>query len=292
MPQVNKEEFKELVIQTLLANAKEFGNAPRIYIRPVAEMNYNQLGNARDAQNENMVVTVSTIPIGDSYYKSAQKNKVFLVNSTRVNTGVEDPVLGQFRSSGKAKQGGNYAGPMDMKAKAIQAGGIDAMYIDVEFKQQTMVQGSARVTMPIAEFSLGEATSSAPIIFRRDGVVHSVLGESSLPSVTQSALGKLAAISGYPVEKGPFKLDSLQLGQAEGLGLCGTAAGVVAIDEMVVFGRDSITFSNNAPLIELGKKLGDIKTGKEPDSLGMVTEVRVPKALTSTKGAEDLWKFL
>lgn len=275
MPQVRKDEFIGLITETLKKNMPSFGKAPRIYIRPFASVNYNQLGNSRDTMNEKMILTVNTIPIGASYYSQKGINKVFLVNATRVNTSVDDVQLGTFRSAGKAKQGGNYAVPMAMKRGALEQGGIDTLFLDMALTTRTLDYHGQTLSVPHPEFYLGEATSSAPLVLRRDGVIQSVVGPSSLDSVTQYSLLELARLNGYKTKTEPLKLEVLLSGDIQGFLLCGTAATGVKVDEMSVFGGQTLLFPDNEPLLKLAAQLSAIKSGEVDDCLGMITEIEM-----------------
>lgn len=274
MPSVTKEEFHTLIKETLLANVKHFGNAPRVYIRPVAFVNYNHLAPAPHSDNERMVVLVNTIPIGDSYYSNVSSpNKVFLVNATKTGSSISDPILGDFRSPGRAKQGGNCSGHISLRTSAIINGGIDAMYLDIQFPK---AEEGSTLHIPTPSLCLGEATSSASLVLTTEGKVQAVLGPSSLESVTQTSLLKLAELDGKNTERGPLPLSSIFSGHITGMLLCGTLAEGVKVDELVAFGKTSFTFSESRSLQNFSQKLTRIKSGLDEDVLKMVTVLPVP----------------
>ena len=256
MPGFPVEKFVESVKTVIRKNA-ELGFAPKyekawekdnflsgtaIYLRPFT---LTEPGIGVNISSSPWVITVAT-PVG-AYFDSGSSGAT-----------TTDRVRSNKKGTGNLKSNSNYVISALAKHEAIQAGFMEAVFLDAEEKKY-----------------LEEGSSSNIFCYLKNGtLVTPNLGDTILPGVTRRSILKLASDMGIKTEERKISIDEA-MGDSLEMFVSGTAAGITFIDSMHHNGK-KVIFNNGKMgdiATKLLAKLKGIQYGKEEDKYGWMFKV-------------------
>ncbi len=256
MPSFPVEKFVESA-KTIVRKNAELGFAPKynkawekdnflsgtaIYLRPFS---LAEPGIGVNISSSPWVINVAT-PVG-AYFDPG--------NSGATTT---DRVRANRRGTGCLKVDSNYVISALAKHEAMQAGFMEAVFLDAEEKKY-----------------LEEGSSANIFCYLKNGaLVTPDLGDTILPGITRKSILKLASDMGIKTEERKISIDEA-MGDSLEMFVSGTAAGITFIDSMHHKGK-KVIFNNGKMgnvATKLLAKLKGIQYGKEEDKYGWMFTV-------------------
>ena len=256
MPGFPVEKFVESVKTVIRKNAEigfatkydkawekdNFQSGTAIYLRPftIAEP-----GIGVNISNSPWVITVAT-PVG-AYFESGTSGAI-----------TTERVRANFKGTGNLKADSNYVISAVAKHEALQAGFMEAVFLDAEEKKY-----------------LEEGSSSNIFCYLKNGtLVTPDLRDTILPGITRKSILKLASDMGIKTEERKITIDEAMSDSLE-VFVTGTAAGITFIDSLSHKGK-KVVFNNGKMgnvATKLLAKLKGIQYGKEEDKHGWMFKV-------------------
>ncbi|MCL2705924.1 MAG: branched-chain-amino-acid transaminase [Spirochaetaceae bacterium] len=256
MPGFPVEKFVESVKSVIRKNAEigfttkydkawekdNFLSGTAMYLRPFA---ITEPGIGVNISSSPWVITVAT-PVG-AYFESGSSGAV-----------TTERVRANSKGTGCLKVNSNYVISACAKHEAMQAGFMEAVFLDAEEKKY-----------------LEEGSSSNIFCYLKNGtLVTPNLGDTILPGITRKSILKLAQDMGIKTEERKISIDEAMADSLE-MFVSGTAAGIAFIDSMQHKGK-KVIFNNGKMgnvATKLLAKLKGIQYGKEEDKYGWMFEV-------------------
>ena len=256
MPGFPVEKFVESV-KTIVRKNGELGFAPKydktwekdnflsgtaIYLRPFS---ISEPGIGVNISNSPWVISVAT-PVG-AYFEEGSSGAT-----------TTERVRATKKGTGCLKVASNYVISALAKHEAMQAGFMEAVFLDAEEKKY-----------------LEEGSSSNIFCYLKKGtLVTPELGDSILPGITRKSILKLALDMGIKTEERKISIDEAMNDSLE-MFVSGTAAGITFIDSLHHKGK-KVVFNNGKignVASKLLAKLKGIQYGKEEDKYNWMFKV-------------------